>query len=80
MTFRPKLQGKHKHHGHHHVHLDHHHHNYHSHSMSIIARKVGQDVLPQKREYLRSEANIKIINIAITIYIITAYNVIIFMF
>ena len=47
--------------------------------MSIIARKVGQDVLPQKREYLLSEANMKIINIGITIKIITAYDIIIIM-
>ena len=38
--------------------------------MNIIARKVGRDVLPQKREYLRSEANMKIINIGINIGII----------
>ena len=38
--------------------------------MNIIARKVGQDVLPQKRQYLRSEANMKIINISITTIII----------
>ena len=47
--------------------------------MNIIARKVGQDVLPQKREYLRSEANMKIINIGINIGINIVITTIIIM-